>query len=378
MGGMETHLQQLATSLKEHVDTKVIVANHLRSTSVEWRDGIEVTRIGRALDLAGAPICPLMARKIAQARADLVHLHVPNPAAVIALMASRYRGRVVVTWHSDIVRQRILGKAFQPVMQAFIRRCSSVIVSSPNYIQSSQFLIDNREKCRIIPFGIEVARFQKRESSAIGSIREKFGPRMVLAVGRLVYYKGLEFLLRAMVKVKGNLAIIGDGPLRGCLEEEARALGIAERVSFLSGIENLVPYYQACDVFVLPSIARNEAFGIVQLEALAAGKPVVNTLLSSGVPFVSVDGQTGFSVPPRDSDALASALNRLLDEPDLCSRFGAAGRERVNREFTLEKMTSRILSLYRELLPSPVLDSEFEPSWSRREVGTQVGASVRI
>ena len=256
---METHLRQLATALNEDVESKVIVANHNRTTSVEWRDGVEVTRLGCWVNLAGAPICPLMPRKIVEACADLVHLHVPNPAAVIALMASRYSGRVVVTWHSDIVRQKRLAKAFEPVMRTFIRRCSRVIVSSPNYVQSSEFLLDNQEKCRIIPFGIDVGRFQKCETSAITSIRQKFGPRMVLAVGRLVYYKGIEFLLRAMPKVKGNLVIVGDGPLRSELEEEARGLGIAERVAFLSGIEDLVPYYQACDVFVLPSIARSEA-----------------------------------------------------------------------------------------------------------------------
>jgi glycosyltransferase involved in cell wall biosynthesis len=375
---METHLQQLATSLKEHVDTKVIVANQSRSTSVEWCDGVEISRLGRMVTVAGAPVCPTMSRKIAEARADIVHLHVPNPAAVIALMTSGYRGRVVLTWHSDIVRQKALAKAFEPVMRAFIRRCSSVIVSSPNYIQGSPFLRDNQEKCRVIPFGIEVDCFQKCEAGAVAAIRQKFGPRMVLAVGRLVYYKGIEFLLRAMVKVAGRLVIVGDGPLRGKLWQEAQSLGIAGRVCFLSGVENLVPFYQACDVFVLPSIARSEAFGIVQLEALAAGKPVVNTLLSSGVPFVSVDGQTGFSVPPRDSGALAGALNRLLNEPDLRSRFGAAGQDRVNREFTAEKMTSRTLSLYRELLQIAAMEAEPQPSWRPREVGSRVGSGANV
>jgi glycosyltransferase involved in cell wall biosynthesis len=377
-GGMETHLRQLATALNEDVESKVIVANHNRSTGVEWRDGVEVTRLGRWFNLAGAPICPQMPRKIAVARADLVHLHVPNPAAVISLMASRYSGRIVVTWHSDIVRQKRLAKVFEPVMRTFIRRCSRVIVSSPNYVQSSDFLLDNQEKCRIIPFGIDVARFQKRGIGAVASIREKFGPRIVLAVGRLVYYKGIKFLLRAMPKVNGNLVIVGDGPLRSELEDEARSLGIAERVAFLSGIEDLVPYYQACDIFVLPSIARSEAFGIVQLEAMAAGKPVVNTLLSSGVPFVSVNGQTGFSVSPRDPEALGAALNRLFDEPDLRSRFGAAGRDRVIREFTLERMTSQTLSLYRELLHGSAWGGRPEPAWNRRDVASQIGAGANL
>lgn len=375
-GGMETHLRQLATSLREEVDSKVIVANHNRGTSVEWGDGIEVTRLARWANLAGAPICPLMSRKIANSQADLVHLHLPNPAAVIALMTSGYFGRVVVTWHSDVVRQKRLARAFEPVLRSFIRRCARVIVSSPNYVQGSKLLRENQHKCRIIPFGIDIARFEKHDASAVASIRERFGPRMVLAVGRLVYYKGIEFLLHAMVKVKGTLVVVGAGPLHAKLEEEARVLGIANRVAFLRGVEDPVPYYQACDVFVLSSVARSEAFGIVQLEAMAAGKPVVNTLLSSGVPFVSLDGLTGFSVPPRDSGALAHALNRLFDEPNLAAQFGAAGKERVAKEFTLEKMAAQTLNLYRELLHGSVLESGF--SWERNDGRSrfEVGANV--
>jgi len=188
------------------------------------------------------------------------------------------------------------------------------------------------------------------------TIQAKYGTRIVLAVGRLVYYKGFEFLVRAMAKVHGHLLIVGDGPLRRALQDEAQITGVSDRVHFLGEIQNsgLLPYYRASQVFVLPSIARSEAFGIVQLEAMACGKPVVNTRVDSGVPFVSIDGVTGFTVPPRNSDALTSAINRLLNDPELCARFGEAGKRRVEAEFTAPLMARRTLDIYENVTGSQV------------------------
>src|SRR5208282_387744 len=161
-----------------------------------------------------------------------------------------------------------------------------------------------------------------------------------------------EYLIRAMAKVNGELIIIGDGPLRGFLENEAQAIGVRSRVHFLGEVQNtqLSAYYHASDVFVLPSVARSEAFGIVQLEAMACGKPVVNTQLDSGVPYVSLDGETGFTVEPRDSNALAVAISTLLDEHALRARFGAAARRRVEKEFNAELMARRTLDVYQEVM----------------------------
>lgn len=346
-GGMETHLQQLAHLLKDKVKLSVLVANDRRSTSVELLDGIKIARLSRLLTVASTPVCPTMAKAISAAHADLVHIHFPNPAAILAYLASNHRGPVVVTWHSDVVRQTNLAALFQPILDGFLRRCAAILVSSPNYLTSSSQLVANRDKCQIIPFGIAPGPFQRPDLGTVSRIRGRFGPRIILTVGRLVYYKGLEFLIRAMSRIKGaQLLIAGDGPLRRSLELEAQTLGVGERVSFLGSVDDLVPYYHACDVFALPSVARSEAFGIVQLEALAAGKPVVNTLLDSGVPFVSPDGVTGFSVAPGNPEALAAALNRLLEDTDLRQKFGQAGLSRVIRDFSVEKMLARILEVY--------------------------------
>ena len=173
----------------------------------------------------------------------------------------------------------------------------------------------------------------------------------MLSVGRLVHYKGIEFLIRAMTKVDAKLVIIGDGPLRAKLEREVAITGISNRVIFLGEVDgNLVNYFHASDVFALPSCERSEAFGIVQLEAMASGVPVVNTSIDTGVPYVSQDGVTGFTVAPRSSEEMASALNRLLDDPILCEKMGRAGRDRVVNEFGIVEMAAETLDLYRSVL----------------------------
>ncbi len=199
------------------------------------------------------------------------------------------------------------------------RWADAIIATSPNYLATSIVLQAHRDRCHVLPYGIPVEQFEQQDDAAVASIRDRFGRRLVITVGRLIYYKGFDVLVRAMKDVDGALVIIGEGPLRPELEAQARDLGIADRVHFLGEIHNrdIAAYYHASDVFALASVARSEAFGIVQLEAMACGLPVVNTGLDSGVPFVSLDGLTGLTVPPGDSVALSRALNKLLDDDEL-------------------------------------------------------------
>jgi rhamnosyl/mannosyltransferase len=290
--------------------------------------------------------------KIRQSDADLVHVHLPNPAAVLAYLASNHPGRVLFTYHSDTVRQRALGALFEPLLHKALRRSSAIIATSPDYVRTSPILAAHADRCHVIPYGIEVERFERRDAVAVNSLRQKYGERLVVSVGRLVYYKGFEHLIRAMIHVSGRLVIVGDGPLRRDLESLALQIGVASKVVFTGEIqnENVVPYYHAADVFVLPSVARSEAFGIVQIEAMAAGRPVINTALDSGVPFVSLHEKTGITVPPADPAALATAISRLLDDPELCARFGQAARQRAREEFSLKIMAARTLELYQRIM----------------------------
>ncbi|MGA9771226.1 MAG: glycosyltransferase [Blastocatellia bacterium] len=353
LGGMETHLQLLCKELKEFVSLKVVVANEGRESLREIVSGVNISRVGTLFTFAAAPVCPGMLQEIRESQADIVHLHLPNPLAILAYLASGHKGKLVITYHSDIIRQKVLGALFEPMLHKVLKRCSAIIATSPNYIDSSSVLSMYRDRCSVIPHGIELDQFYEYGEADVAAIREKYGPRIVVSVGRLIYYKGFEYLVRAMESVDGRLLIIGDGPLRESLTQQAKARGIADRVVFLGEIPNIFPYYHAADVFALASIARSEAFGIVQLEAMACGKPVINTNLDSGVPFVSLHGETGLTVPPRDPDALALAINLLLDRDDLRAQYGRAARLRAQQEFGLDCMVSRTLQLYEKVMSAP-------------------------
>ena len=365
MGGIETHLRALCQELRTAIALQVIVANDRNALVEECMDGVDVSRLPTRLTLASTPLCPGMIRRIGRSDADIVHIHLPNPMAVLAYLASGHPGRVVVTYHSDTVRQKVLGTLFEPFLHQLLRRSSAIIATSPDYRRTSPILARHLDRCHVIPYGIAVEQFEHCDQSAVAKLRQRYGNRLVISVGRLVYYKGFECLIRAMAQVQGKLLIIGDGPLRGKLQQIARDLSLADRVIFAGEIQNedVVPYYHAADVFALASVARSEAFGIVQIEAMAAGLPVVNTRLDSGVPFVSLHRQTGLTVTPGDPEAMATALNQLLDDGELRRSLGGAAR--VRQEFSLYTMTKRTLQLYAAVMSGPKasqLMADLEPT----------------
>jgi rhamnosyl/mannosyltransferase len=331
------------------------VASDNHESAEEVLDGVHVSRVPTRLHVSSTPICPGLVSKIRNSNADILHIHLPNPGAVLAYLASGHSGRLVVTYHSDTVRQKILGAMFEPWLHAALRKSSAVIATSEDYLRTSPVLARYRDRCQVIPYGIELKQFEQSDPSEVAVVRQRYGDRLVISVGRLVYYKGFEYLIRAMTRVRGKLLIVGDGPLRAKLASLAAELGIAEKVVFIGEIQNerVVPYYHAADVFALASVARSEAFGIVQIEAMAAGIPVINTRLDSGVPFVSLHERTGLTVPPADPEALAEAINRVLDQPDLRRSMGAAARDRARQLFSIDVMTAKTLALYSRVMSYP-------------------------
>jgi rhamnosyl/mannosyltransferase len=349
-GGMETHLEGLCRHLQHRVSLEVLVAGHSRHTTHDVVDGVPVTRVGTWATIQNAPLCPGMSGLMRRSRADIVHLHHPNPSAFLAYLVSGHRGRLVVTYQSDIVKQRRLNTIYEPIVRAVLRRADAITVGSQEYIDTSPMLTRFRDRCVVIPLAIDARRFAGANPAEVAAIRQTYGDRMILAVGRLVYYKGLEFLVRAMPDIQGHLVIVGQGPLREALLATAASLGVQDRVTLVGHVPNTTPYYHAARVFALPSHLRSEAFGLVQLEAMASGIPVVNCRIPSGVPGVSLDGETGLTVPPADPRALAGAITRLLDDPALARRMGEAGKRRVAEVFSLDGMTERTLALYTRIL----------------------------
>jgi rhamnosyl/mannosyltransferase len=348
---METHLRNLCIELSRsgEFEVEALVANDTRRWATEFDGEVKITRVGILLRAGAAPICPGMVSYLRRSDADIIHLHHPNPMAFVAYLGSGTQRKMVVTYHADTVRQKMLSAVFAPVLHRVLGCSDAILVTSPNYLASSAVLQRHEPRCHVVPLGIYPERFEMAPPEAL-EIRKKFGPRIVLSVGRLIYYKGFEYLISAMRSVEAKLLIAGEGPLRSTLEELATRNGAAHKVAFVGAPADLMPYYHAADVFVLAAVARSEAFGLVQLEAMAAGKPVLNTRLASGVPFASLDGVTGITVPPADSDALAGALNRLLADPELRARFGQAGRERVRQEFSAPLAARRTMEIYRSVL----------------------------
>jgi rhamnosyl/mannosyltransferase len=349
-GGIETQLKNLLGQLRTHMDVEVVVAQHDSSTGWENVDGVRVLRLPTVVTLASTPFCPSLPRQISKSKADIVHLHLPNPAAVLALSLSRYKGPVIVSHHSDIIRQRVLRRLIEPLQHWIMRRSAVVCVASPEYLESSEELTHHRSKCQVLPYGIPVRDLTPAQRNESEGIRRRYKRPLVLSVGRMVYYKGFEYLIRSMTSIDADLLLVGEGPMRSELEGLSRDLQVADRVHFLGEVPDVEPYYEACDLFVLASVARSEAFGMVQLEAMLREKPVVNTRLGTGVNFVSPDGVTGLTVPPADPDALAEAVNRLLNDQDLRRSMGRAARTRVISEFSDVRMATKMLELYRSVL----------------------------
>jgi glycosyltransferase involved in cell wall biosynthesis len=352
MGGIEMHLQTLCRELRSAIDLRVIVASGNREACEEIADGVPISRVRTLITCASTPLCPDMIRQIRNCDADVVHIHWPNPAAVLAYLASGHGAHLVLTYHSDAVRQRLLGSLFAPWLQLALRRSTAVIATSENYRNTSRVLNGHLDRCHVIPYGIQLHKFEACQAADVQGIRSRYGSRLIVSVGRLVYYKGFEYLIEAMKEVDGTLLIVGDGPLLTKLREMVVSLNLSQKVHFLGGLgnEEISPYYHAADVFALASTKRSEAFGIVQIEAMAAGLPIVNTNLDSGVPFVSQHGITGLTVEPKNTKVLAIAINTLLDNEDLRRSFGTAGRKRARGEFSSGAMASRTLRLYEAVI----------------------------
>ncbi len=349
-GGIETVAQILCKELQPYADIEVLAANTTNFRQDDIIDSIPVHRAGTLFRFLNMPICPAMPAMIRELKPDLVHLHWPNPAALLALLQSKYDGPSVVTYHADLLRLYPFSLVLAPVVHRFLERSAAIFVSSENYVRSSPFLPRHEHKCRIAPFGIYTERFHAVRAEEIAAIRAQHKTPILLAVCRLSHYKGLTHLFRAMRGVDATLLVIGNGPQRKRLEGEIRRHKLENKIRLLGEVGDIVPYYQACDIFVLPSVNRGEAFGVVQLEAMACAKPVINTSIPSGVPFVSPHMVTGLTVPPEDSSALCRAINTLLTDTELSSRLGQAGLERINNFFTIENMIAPVLRSYREVL----------------------------
>jgi glycosyltransferase involved in cell wall biosynthesis len=367
LGGVEAVVRTLSEGLVEHAGARVraLVSNEGRERIEESIGGVDVVRLPRQLALSSAPVALGMPRALRAETgrqgpeglepADVVNLHSPYPWGELSFLRTRLDVASVVLYHSDIVRQKRLLALYRPFLERFLDRVDLIVASSPNMIKESEFLAPRAEKCRVVPFGLPPQRLSATPA-VLGRAAElraaHAGHKIVLFVGRFVYYKGVDVLVRAMDSVNADLVLIGRGPLESGLRELAAASGITGRVTFVppQDDDELCAWYRAADVFCLPSVARSEAFGLVQIEAHAMGTPVVSTDLPTGVPYANLDGVTGLIVPPGDALALANALNRLLGDDQLRVRLGKQAQARALRDFTVHRMVAGTLDVYAEAI----------------------------
>jgi rhamnosyl/mannosyltransferase len=360
LGGIENHVRVLAeASAARGHDVTVLVTNQGRRTRVESLNGVKVIKTGRWINVSSAPISPAMfawARRLGR-DADIVHLHHPYPPGEVAHLLGGSRARTVITYHSDIVRQKNLLRVYRPWLWRVLRRADRIIATSPRYIDTSPYLSQARDKCVVVPLGVDVARFASADLARVATIRSQLTnhptTHVVLCVGKLRYYKGLDTLIRALPTLPAaRCIVIGSGPMGAEWRALAMARRVADRVTFLGEVPDaeLSAYYRAADLFVLPANARAEAFGTVLLEAMAAGLPCVTTEVGTGTSWVVQHGVTGLVVPPGNVAALGEAIGTLLLDVNRRMRMGRAAAGRARAEFDERMMIDRVHAIYTALL----------------------------
>jgi rhamnosyl/mannosyltransferase len=356
-GGIETLLRLWCEGFVAAGDeVDCVVANRSARTERSQINGVHVHRLASLGMAMSTSICPAFPTAAFRYPADLIHSHFPNPLADIACIMSPVDIPVVITWHSDIVRQKSLLRFYQPLQRALLRRANQIVVATPNHLTYSEWLSEFSEKVMVIPFGLDLRRFEP-PSVDLGKVAElrasAGGRRILLNVGRLVGYKGQRYAIDALKSLPDAvLWLVGAGPLEGELHRHAALQDVAKRVVFWGDVPDpeLPCFFQACDVFVFPSISPNEAFGLVQVEAMACGKPVIATDLKSGVPWVCRDGVTGTVIPPESGESLALALKPLLGDESFRQAMGEAGRARAYAEFSAPVMIERYRALFARLI----------------------------
>ncbi len=356
LGGIERSINWMVGGLAGEYDFTVLVNSRTRHTREREWEGVRIIEVGEWGRAFSAPLSPGFPLWLRRLHADIWHFHLPNPTADVSWLLARPPGRVVATYHSDIVRQRWALRVYGPLLRAFLRRCDAILPTSDRLVANSPFLAPLAAKCRPVPLGMPLDPYRRTVDSAraVREIKRRHkGFPLLLFVGRLRYYKGLQFMVSALRSLPNvRFLVIGEGPEGESLARLAKELGVDDRVEFLGERTDaeVAIHLQAADIFVLPSHLPSEAFGLSQVEAMASGTPVVSTDLPTGVPYVNRHGETGLVVPPGDDEALADAIRLLLDDPNRRFQMGENALRRAHEEFSREAMCARIHAVYKDIL----------------------------
>jgi rhamnosyl/mannosyltransferase len=354
VGGVEQVIRQMCVGTG-----RLGITNQVLSLSRDTRlepfdyEGHTVHRAPLNFEVASNAVSVQAIGKLARmaADADVVHYHFPWPFMDLAHFLARIDKPTVVTYHSDIVRQKALLKLYQPLKHRFLESVDTIVATSPNYLASSAVLDRYRDKTRVITFGLDKSSYPEPDQARLDHWRARVGPKFFLFVGVLRYYKGLHILLDAVAGTDYPVVIVGAGPIEAELKAHAERLGL-KRVQFVGAVDDLdkAALLKLCYGVAFPSHLRSEAFGISLLEGAMYGKPMISSEIGTGTTYINVHGETGLVVPPSDHEALRAAMTQLWNDPQMARAMGQRAEARYWQLFTSAQMADNYARLYQELV----------------------------
>ncbi|PFH08394.1 rhamnosyl/mannosyltransferase [Collimonas sp. PA-H2] len=353
-GGIEQTIFQLCKcSPASGVESEVLTLSEAPDPAELQFHGHTVHRVKLDLQVASTGFSLSAIRRFAQLAedVDLVHYHFPWPFMDLAHFVTRMNKPSVVTYHSDIVRYKVLLQLYRPLMHRFLSSVDAVVATSPNYLQTSSVLAGYREKTQVIPIGLDKSSYPTPSEAVTEQWQQRIGGRFFLFVGAIRYYKGLHILLDAARGTDYPIVIVGAGPIEQELKQRVAEQGLSN-VIFLGIVsdEDKVALLRQCYALVFPSHLRSEAFGISLLEGAMYGKPMISSEIGTGTSYINNHGETGIVVPPSDPDAFRAAMQRLWDNPDQAQAMGTRAQARYQKLFTARVMGESYASLYRDVL----------------------------
>ncbi|MBV8666486.1 MAG: glycosyltransferase family 4 protein [Burkholderiaceae bacterium] len=355
VGGVEQVIRQLsAGTTKLGLSNWIFTLSRQASVMPLLHDGATtIVRAQTDVEIASTPMSfragSVFREQVRQA--DLIHYHFPWPFGDLLHLCAGRSKPAMLTYHSDIVRQRTLMHVYKPMLHRFFSNVRAIVPTSPNYLQSSPILQEYRDKTTIIPIGLDEASYPQPTAERTAYWRQEVGEDFFLFVGVLRYYKGLHILLDACVNNNSRVVIVGAGPVEEDLKLQAMQLGLTN-VHFLGAVsdEDKVTLLKLCRAVVFPSHLRAEAFGVTLLEGAMYGKPLISSEIGTGSSYINIDGVTGIVVPPHDHCALRDAMLRIGSDAAMAAEMGRQARERFDEMFTAEQMARSYVDLYGQIL----------------------------
>lgn len=353
-GGIEQVIYQLAEGgVKASVASTVFTHSPAFSEQVTTLDNHTIHRIKTTCEFASTPFSLSAVaefKKLAQ-QADIIHYHFPYPFMDFMHFAARIKKPTVVSYHSDIVKQKSLLRLYKPLMNRFLSSVDRIVAASPNYVQSSPILQNFRDKVDVIPYGLDKNFYHNNDPQVLEKWRQRFPAGFFLFIGTFRYYKGLHILIEAAQNSDYPIVVVGAGPIEAELKAQASQLGVSN-IHFLGALDDAdkTALLELGTCLVFPSHLRSEAFGISLLEGALYAKPLISSEIGTGTTYINIDRETGLVVPPSDPAALRRAMDTLWHDPALAQRYGRAAQERFERLFTAEKMIASYTALYNSLL----------------------------